>query len=481
MHWKTDEDRSYLPVELTVNGRAVAARPGQTILELVREQHLDTIPTLCHEPGLPPFGSCFLCVIEVKDARGLLPSCTTRVRDGMEVVTRSDRITRARKTALALLLSDHYADCACPGQLACPAGVDVQGYLGLARLGHYREALRLIRERNPLPVVCGRVCVRKCEAACRRNLVDESVGINHVKRFVSGHASVHPDRLPPTGKRVAVVGGGPAGLTCAYYLSLRGHSVAIHEAMPRLGGMLRYGIPAYRLPREELDADIDVILSLGVEIVGNRKLGRDFTLLGLREEGFHAIFLAPGAPLGKKLGIPGEDASGVESALDFLRDTELHGPRDLHGRVVVVGGGNSAVDAARTAVRCGAEEVEILYRRSRREMPAFHEEVDAAEQEGVRLTTLVAPGSVIRDAVTGRLTGIRCVRMELGEPDRSGRRRPLPVEGSEFEVPCSFVFPALGQETDPDLFSRQPEGGRPAVGPPGTIEADATTMACRLP
>jgi len=149
MPWKTDEDRSHLPVELTINGRAVAARPGQTILELVREQHLDTIPTLCHEPGLPPFGSCFLCVVEVKDARGLLPSCTTRVRDGMEVVTRSDRIMRARKTALALLLSDHYADCACPGQLACPAGVDVQGYLGLAMLGHYQEALRLIRAYEP--------------------------------------------------------------------------------------------------------------------------------------------------------------------------------------------------------------------------------------------------------------------------------------------------------------------------------------------
>jgi formate dehydrogenase major subunit len=481
MPGKTDEDRLHLPVELTINGRAVAARPGQTVLELVREQGLDTIPTLCHEPGLPPFGSCFLCVVEVKDARGLLPSCTTRVRDGMEVVTRSDRITRARKTALALLLSDHYADCACPGQMACPAGVDVQGYLGLARLGHYREALRLIRERNPLPVVCGRVCVRKCEAACRRNLVDEPVGINHVKRFVSGHASVHPERLPPTGMRAAIVGGGPAGLTCAYYLSLRGHSVTIYEAMPRLGGMLRYGIPPYRLPREELDADIDVILSLGVEVACNRRLGREFTLQGLREEGFHAIFLAPGAPRGKKLGVPGEDAAQVESALDFLRDTELHGPGHLHGKVVVVGGGNSAVDAARTAVRCGAEEVVILYRRSRREMPAFHEEVGAAEQEGVRLATLVAPVEVIRDAATGRLAGIRCVRMELGEPDRSGRRRPLPLEGSEFEIPCSFVFSAVGQETDPDLFSREPEDGRPAVGPPGTIEADAATMACRLP
>jgi formate dehydrogenase major subunit len=245
--------------------------------------------------------------------------------------------------------------------------------------------------------------------------------------------------------------------------------------------MLRYGIPAYRLPREELDADIDGILGLGVEVACNRRLGREFTLRGLREEGFDAIFLAPGAPLGKKLGVPGEDARGIESALDLLRDTELHGPRKLHGKVVVVGGGNSAVDAARTAVRCGAEEVTILYRRSRKEMPAFHEEVDAAEQEGVRLTTLVAPVEAIRDAASGRLAGLRCTRMELGEPDRSGRRRPLPVKGSEFEVPCSFAFSAVGQETDPDLFSREPDDGRPSVGPPGTIEADAATMACRLP
>jgi formate dehydrogenase major subunit len=478
---ETDGERMHLPVELTVNGRTVAARPGQTILELVREQGLDEIPTLCHEPGLPPFGSCFLCVVEVRDAHGILPSCTTRVRDGMEIITRSDRITRARKTALSLLLSDHYADCACPGQLACPAGVDVQGYLGLARLGHYREALRLIRERNPLPVVCGRVCVRRCEAACRRNLVDESVGINHVKRFVSGYATSVPPLLPPSGKRAAVVGGGPAGLTCTYYLSLQGHAVTIFEAMPRLGGMLRYGIPAYRLPREELDADIDAILSLGAEVVVNRRLGVEFTLRGLKEDGFDAIFLAPGAPLGKKLGVPGEDGPGVESALDFLRDTELHGPRRLHGRVAVVGGGNSAVDAARTAVRCGAEEVVVLYRRSRREMPAFHEEVDAAEQEGVRLETLVAPVSIVRDAGTDRLTEVRCVRMKLGEPDRSGRRRPLPVPGSEFAVPCSFLFSAIGQETDPDLLAREPEDSRPAVGPPGTIVTETGTMSCRSP
>jgi len=473
--------RSLLPVELTINGRAVKARPDQTILELVRERELDRIPTLCYDPRFSPFGSCFLCVVEIKGSPGLLPSCTTRVRDGMEVVTRSDRITRARRTALSLLFSDHYADCVCPGQLACPAGVDIQGYLGLARLGHYREALRLIKECNPLPSVCGRVCVRKCEVGCRRNLVDEPVGINHVKRFVSDHASVHPERRPPTGKRVALVGGGPAGLTCAYYLSLTGHSVTIFEAMPRLGGMLRYGIPSYRLPRAELDGDIDAILDLDVEVICNKRLGRDFTLQDLRKEGFDAIFLGMGAPLGRKMGIPGEDAEGIEPALDFLRDTELHGPRKLHGKVVVVGGGNSAVDAARTAVRCGAEEVTILYRRTRKEMPAYHEEVDAAEQEGVRLEMLAAPVEGIKDAGSGRLRGIRCIRMELCEPDKSGRRRPVPVRGSEFEVPCSFVFTAIGQETDPDVFCGETEDGRPAIGSPGTIEVDRATMSCTLP
>lgn len=470
-----------LPVELTINGRMVKGRPGQTVLEVVREQELDRIPTLCHDPRLEPFGSCFLCVVEVKGARGLLPSCTTRIRDGMEVLTGSDRITRARKTALALLLSDHYADCACPGELACPAGVDIQGYLGLAWLGHYREAVRLIKEHNPLPVVCGRVCVRKCEVGCRRNLVDEPVGINYVKRFVSENASLHPERKPPTLKQVAIVGGGPAGLTCAYYLSLQGHSISIFEAMPRLGGMLRYGIPEYRLPRAELDREIDAIVGLEMEVYCNKKLGRDFTLQNLREGGADAIFLALGAPLGKKMGIPGENAEGIEPALDFLRNTELHGPREFHGKVVVVGGGNSAVDAARTAVRCGAEEVAILYRRTRKEMPAHHEEVDAAEQEGVRLEMLTAPVEVIRQDGTGRLMGLRCIRMELGEPDKSGRRRPVPLKGSEFEYPCSVVFPAIGQETDTETFSGEPHAGIPAVGKGGTIEVDQATMACSLP
>jgi formate dehydrogenase major subunit len=243
---QVEKDRTQLSVELIVNGEKISAKPGQTILDIVRERKLDDIPTLCYDPKLEPYGSCFLCVVEVKGAPRLLPSCVTRVRDGMEVTTRSERIVHARKTALELLLSDHYADCVCPGQRACPAGVDIQGYLSLARLGHYQEALDLIRTRNPLPVVCGRVCVRKCEVKCLRNQVDEPVGINFVKRYLAENAQASTDEpnVPPaSGKRVAVVGGGPAGLTSAYYLAGRGHGVTIFETLPKLGGMLRYGIP----------------------------------------------------------------------------------------------------------------------------------------------------------------------------------------------------------------------------------------------
>lgn len=476
-------EQSRLPVELTINGRRVAARPGQTILEVVRAQQLDEIPTLCHDPRLQPYGSCFLCVVEVRGSPRLVPACVTRIRDGMEVTTRSERILHARRTALELLLSDHYADCLCPGHLACPAGVDVQGYIGLARLGHYDEALDLIRERNPLPVVCGRVCVRTCELQCRRRAVDDPVGINFIKRYVSDHGNgrqTRPRTIVSTGKRVAIVGGGPAGLTCAYYLALKGHAVTILEALPRLGGMLRYGIPAYRLPRGELDEEIGRILGLGIAVETGKTLGRDFTVAELiRRDRFDAVFLAVGAPLGKKLRIPGEeDVAGVQPALDFLRDLELHGPPRLDGRVAVVGGGNSAMDAARTALRCGAEQVTILYRRTRQEMPAHPEEVEAAGKEGVRLQLLVAPLAILSEH--GRLTGVRCIRMALGDPDAGGRRRPIPVPGSEIDFPCELLLPGIGQDADLAAFRCEPGEMRPAISRSATLEVDPSTMATSL-
>lgn len=465
-----------------INGKKVSANPGQTILDVVRAQNLDEIPTLCHDPRLEPYGSCFLCVVEVKGAPRLVPACVTRIRDGMEVTTRSPRIVNARKSALELLLSDHYADCVCPGQRACPAGVDIQGYVSLAALGYHKEALDLVRERNPLPVVCGRVCVRKCEVSCLRNHVDEPVGINFVKRFVAESAGTKPAKpdVKPSGKRVAIVGGGPGGLSCANYLARRGHAVTLFESLPKLGGMLRYGIPEYRLPRKELDDEIQGIVDLGVKIETGKTLGKDFTVKSLREkERFDAVFVALGAPLGKKMGLANEDTiEGVSPALDFLRDCELYGAPKLSGRVVVVGGGNSAIDAARTAVRCGADGVTIVYRRTRKEMPAHHEEIDAAEQEGVKLELLAAPLELI--AENGKLKAIRCQRMELGEPDASGRRKPVPIEGAVVDFPCEYIFAAIGQDTDLTAFDQEPEKQKPATSRWSTLESDPATMETNL-
>lgn len=472
-----------ISVELLINGKNVSGKPGQTILEVVRDHNLDEIPTLCYDPKLEPYGSCFLCVVEVKGAPRLLPACVTRIRDGMEVTTRSEKIVNARKTALELLLSDHYADCVCPGQRACPAHVDIQGYLSLARLGYYKEALDLVKERNPLPVVCGRVCVRKCEVNCLRNNVDEPVGINFVKRFIAENAGVAPERpkdVTPSGKRVAVIGGGPAGLACANYLAMRGHEVTIYESLPKLGGMLRYGIPEYRLPRTELDDEIRGILDLGVNVRTSTALGKDFTLQELVEkEKYDSVFVALGAPLGKKMGVKGEnEVEGISPALDFLRDCDLYGPPALKGKVAVVGGGNSAIDAARTAIRCGAEEVTILYRRTRTEMPAHHEEVDAAEKEGVKLELLVAPLEIV--AENGRLKALRCQRMELGEPDASGRRKPVPIKDAVTDFACDYLFAAIGQDTDLTVLQDEPEQLRPRVSRWSTLESDPATMVTNV-
>lgn len=479
----TEIERKSISVELLINGKKVSEAPGQTILDVVRKHNLDEIPTLCHDPKLEPYGSCFLCVVEVKGAPRLVPACVTRIRDGMEVTTRSQRIVTARKSALELLLSDHYADCVCPGQRACPAGVDIQGYMSLAALGYYGEALDVVRERNPLPVVCGRVCVRKCEVNCLRKNVDEAVGINFVKRYVAEHGGTKPKKpqgVEESGKRVAVVGGGPAGLTCANYLAMQGHKVTILESLPKLGGMLRYGIPEYRLPRKELDDEIQAILDLGVDVRLEKTLGKDFTVQSLIEKDhFDAVFIALGAPLGKKMGLKGEDEiEGVMPALDFLRDCELHGYPKLKGKVAVMGGGNSAIDAARTALRCGADEVTILYRRTRNEMPAHHEEVDAAEKEGVKLELLVSPLELI--AENGKLKAIRCQRMELGEPDASGRRKPVPIGGAVTDFECDYIFAAIGQDTDLSALDGEPKDKLPARNKWSTLEADSATMATNV-
>jgi formate dehydrogenase major subunit len=437
-------------VKIKINGLEYGASPGDTILDVVRRHDIDRIPTLCHDPKLPPYGSCYLCVVEIEGLEKLVPSCSSPVAPGMAIRTDNERIRESRKTALELLLSNHYADCLAPCTQTCPAGVDVQGYIALMSMGRHREAVKLIKEKNPLPLVCGRVCVRECEGACRRNFVDERVGIDYLKRYASDVDIENPwtpDVPERNGKRVAVVGGGPAGLTCAYFLTLKGYGVTIFESAPRLGGMLRYGIPEYRLPKALLDREIKWITDLGVEVKTGVRLGTDFSLGSLKERGFDATFLALGAQKAKTMGLAEEgQTEGIMGGADFLRAMQTEGPPEIYGTVVVVGGGNTAVDAARTCVRLGADKVVILYRRTMKEMPAHQMEIDAASEEGVEMRFLSAPLSIV--SKNGRLEALRCIRMELGEPDASGRRSPVPVKGSEYDLPCAFAISAIGQDID---------------------------------
>jgi formate dehydrogenase major subunit len=445
-------------VKLTIDGKEVTARTNQTILEVIQENHIAEIPTLCYEPKLPPYGSCYLCVVEVEGVKKLIPSCSSPVADKMVVHTDNPRIHEARKTALELLLSNHYADCLAPCQQTCPAGVDVQGYIALIAMGKPKEAIRLIKETNPLPLVCGRVCVRECEVACRRNRVDERVGIDYLKRYASDidiEDPWTPTVAAANGKKVAVVGGGPAGLTCSYYLVLKGYAVTLFEKSPELGGMLRYGIPEYRLPKELLDKEISWITNLGVTVKKNSAMGKDFSIADLKSQGFDAIYLAFGAQKAKSMRLPAEETiAGVLPGIDFLWQLQSEEKPKIYGNVVVVGGGNTALDAARTAKRLGADKVTILYRRTRNEMPAHPMEIDAALEEGVELILLSAPTELVQEK--GRLKALTCIRMELGEADASGRRSPVPVPGSEYRLPCDFAISAIGQDVDLCGLQKEP-------------------------
>lgn len=465
-------------VQLTIDGRQVEAEPGTTILHSARENGV-SIPTLCHSEILRPLEGCRICIVRVEGEPKFVPACSTPVRNGMVVTTDSTDIRETRKLLVELLLREHYGDCVAPCQLTCPAGIDIQGYLALISRGEYIEALKLIREQLPMPASIGRVCPHFCETQCRRNLVEEAININHLKRFVADYEMQlgqrhFPAKRPPSGHRVAIIGGGPAGLSAAYYLCLQGHSPTIFDAMPELGGMLRYGIPEYRLPKKVLDWEIEGILQLGVAVKRGVRWGRDFTLESLRSEGYEAFFLAIGAWAAHKLGIPGEDLGGVHSGVDFLADVALGKPISMGRRVAVIGGGNVAMDAARTGVRLGAQEMSIIYRRSREEMPASHEEIEGAMAEGITFHFLTAPIKVLSG--NGKVQQLEIMRMKLGEPDASGRRRPIPVKGSETTVPVDMVITAIGQVPDLSPLMADPAAANVPVTRVKTLGADPETM-----
>jgi len=336
-----------------------------------------------------------------------------------------------------------------PCTLTCPAKINVQGYVQLIKLGKYREAVQLILERLPLPGVLGRVCPHPCEDKCRRRELDEPLAICNLKRFAADQvdiASFAPPLVEARPERIAIIGSGPSGLACAYHLALKGYRPVIFEALDQPGGMLRVGIPDYRLPKEVLDREISNILRLGVELRTNTALGRDFSLDGLFSQGYQAVFLGLGCHLGKPLGIPGEDSAGVIQGVEFLRRQNLGEPLAVGRRLAVIGGGNVAMDVACTARRLGSQ-VTIVYRRSREELPAFAHEIERARCEGVEIVYLAAPLRVVTDP-DGKVTGLICQKMELGEPDASGRRQPLPIPGAEFELPVDMVVPGIGQEAD---------------------------------
>ena len=335
----------------------------------------------------------------------------------------------------------------------CPAGVDIPGYIALTGEGRYADAVRLIRKDNPFPTACALVCEHPCESRCRRNMLDNSINIRGIKRVAVDMAGYVPAPVCPTstGKRIAIIGGGPSGLSAAYYLQLMGHQTTVFEKRKKLGGMLLYGIPSYRLPRERLQDDINVILETGVEVRLETSVGNDpgqLSLDELRKE-YDAIYIAIGAHSDKKIGIEGEDAGGVISAVEFLRAIGDGKYPDLTGKkVCVIGGGNVAMDAARCAKRMGADEVYIVYRRSEKELPARLEEIHHAKEEGVVFKFLTAPLEVLSDE-NFNVTGLKCQQMELGEPDASGRRRPIPIEGSEFVIDLDCVIAAIGTSPNP--------------------------------
>jgi len=371
-------------------------------------------------------------------------------KDIIEVKTLTEKLMKFNQQ------HDPLAPCA----QTCPAEINIPRYINQLKAGQYKEAVQTIRMRNPLPLACGRVCPHPCEDQCRRRIEDTPVSINQLKRFVSDYEMNTGARIPikcapDTGKNVAVIGGGPSGLSCAFFLRRIGHQVSIFEGMPKLGGMLRYGIPEYRLPKKVLDWEIQGILDLGIKSFTHVRFGRDFGLGSLMASGFNAVFLGVGAWEDYSLGIEGEDLPGCFTGIDFLQRISSGEKIELGKTAAIVGGGNTAVDCARTLLRLGLDSVYMVYRRTRKEMPANAVEIVASEEEGIEFVFLAAPTRVVANE-DGHCAALEYMKMQLGEPDASGRRRPVPIEGSETLLDVDMVISAIGQSPESSFKDQDP-------------------------
>ncbi|GIU45638.1 formate dehydrogenase subunit alpha [Shewanella colwelliana] len=438
-------------ITLTIDGQSVNAKRGENLLHCATQSGI-AIPNLCHQ-GKQAEGrkSCDLCYVETTDCSGnktTIKACETHISEPLTVITHSAALSELRQASLKTLLSDHFADCEAPCQTACPAGVDVQSYLYQIAQGNHKEAVKIIKDTLPLPLSIGRVCPAFCESACRRGELDEPLAIRQLKRHsadidLQGDSYI-PTKLPATGKRVAIVGSGPAGISAGFYLSNAGHDVTLYESMPKAGGWLRYGIPEYRLPKAILDQEIELLCKNGMKIQTNTRLGEDIHLKSLLND-FDAVCLAIGAQKAVSMNYPGVELNGCYLGVDYLRDHCTDKQYTTGKKVAVIGGGNTAIDCARTALREGAE-VTLVYRRTRDEMPAENYEIEEAEHEGVRFYFLTNPIENLSDN-NGRVNAVTFEKMLLGEPDSSGRRSPK-ATGETFTEAFDTVIPAVSQTPD---------------------------------
>ncbi|HEY5005387.1 MAG TPA: FAD-dependent oxidoreductase, partial [Ktedonobacteraceae bacterium] len=443
---------------ITIDGKVMQAYQGQAILSVAADNGINDIPNLCNDDKLEPTSACRMCLVHIEGESRPLPSCNTAATPGMVVTTNSDELFHIRRTNLEMMLSDHNAYCQPPCQMDCPTHIDIPGYLELIAKGSMKEAARLVKEVLPFPYILGLTCPAPCQKACRRKLVEEEIAICRMHGHAAEYSLLDPPipflKDAPTGKKVAIVGAGPAGLTCAYYLALKGHYCKVFDMQPQPGGMLRYGIPEYRLPKDMMDREIDGVWQLGVDLQTNVKLGEDFTVDDLFAEGFDAVYLAIGCWTSNKMRIPGEDAKGVVNAIAYLGE-KVEGkpvPVDDTKEVVVIGGGFTTFDCTRTSLRLGAK-VHTTYYRGRSDMTATQEEVEDGEAEGTELILRVAQKRVVVE--DGKVVGVEYQKTKPGEPDASGRRRPVPVEGSEFTIKCDTLIPAIGHAVDTKVLDEQ--------------------------
>ncbi|MBQ6898085.1 MAG: FAD-dependent oxidoreductase [Clostridia bacterium] len=463
-------------VKLIIDGKAITADKGDTIL-IAAEKNGIEIPNLCYLKEMSPYGACGMCVVEAEGSPKLLRACSQKVSEGMVINTMGERALKARKIALELIMGDHKGDCIGPCSLNCPAHTDCQKYVKEIADGDYTAAVKTIKEVISLPASIGRVCPHPCEAACRRQHVEEPVSIAYLKAFAADEVlkrneHVLPEIKADSGKSVGIIGGGPAGLSAAFRLIQSGHAVTIYDKMPKMGGMLRYGIPEYRLPKKVLDTEIAEIASLGIKMINNCTVGKDITLDEIKER-HDALLVANGAWKSSSIRCEGETLNGVFGGIDFLRAAALGEKPAIGRKTAIVGGGNTAMDACRTAVRLGAEEVSIIYRRTRDEMPAEDIEIEEAMEEGVIFRFLTNPAEIL--GKDGRVTGVRLQVMTLGEPDEKGRRSPVPVEGEFITLELDSIIIAAGQKNDPAGFEMLETTKR------GTILADERTFATSIP